>query len=94
MIHTLHMANDVINLLHISGFTDAKLIGSFGKGNIESNHDIDVLLNEQKTEELENKLKNLFRPTHIEYTDWGGIYYHNTQFGNIDIFFSTKKFDY
>jgi hypothetical protein len=29
-----------------------------------------------------------------EKTDWGGYYFHDTFFGDIDIFFSTKDFDY
>lgn len=106
-LHTKKDAENLLYLLKKSGFSDARLIGSFGKNAEQSMHDIDVLLpNYKKTKRLENKLTFLLEPkasirsngTYAEngvtYTDWGGIYFHNTYFGDVDVFFSTKDFDY
>ncbi len=87
----------------------AQLIGSLlTKG--ASNNDIDIYLpNIKKTTAVINKLKKLLEPTPyskrkdgsfsedgVTHTDWGGAFFHNTFFGDIDIFFKgcTKDFDY
>lgn len=107
MIHTIKDAEALIFFLKKTGFPEVKLIGSFAKGETESIHDIDILLEGYKLNpSLEDQLIYLLEPQPCEradgtfadkgitYTDWGGLYLHNTFFGNIDIFFSIEDFDY
>jgi predicted nucleotidyltransferase len=72
----------------------AVLIGSLATGK-ESDNDIDILLPCKKlTNRLKRKLIKLYGAETHSTTDWGGLFLHNTYFGNIDIFFTTKNFDY
>lgn len=78
-----------------NGFPTAKLIGSLGRGK-NSNNDIDILLPYAKnTLQLRQKLIYLLEPKKdFVDTDWGGLFFYDTFFGNVDIFFTTKDFDY
>ena len=91
MIHTVKMAAAALSFIK-SNFDDtAVLIGSLSKGE-ESNHDIDVLIAGRKRDiETRDRLIILLHPTEFEYTDWGGIYFSNTLWGDIDIFFEYPK---
>ena len=85
---------DLIYFLKKTGFPKAQLIGSLGKGKT-STHDIDVLLpKSKKTARLKKKLTFLLEPKKVSHTDWGGLYFHDSHFGDVDIFFTTKDFDY
>lgn len=89
MIHTLKQANDLLDLLKpIDG--QVYLIGSVAENNPGiSEHDIDIVMPGIKlTNTLEAQLCNLLQPIKVSYTDWGGIFMHQTKlFGNVDIFF-------
>lgn len=76
-------------------YEKAELIGSFGKGAETSTHDIDIHV-QRKIGETRDKvrMKKLLDADSVEDTDWGGWYFHNTPFGDVDIFFDTSKFDY
>lgn len=88
---------------------DAKLIGSFGKGAEQSEKDIDIYLpnffppawHDSKAEgtkmrawKTREKIKHLIEAEKVEITDWGGWFYTNSIFGNVDIFFDITQFDY
>lgn len=95
MKHTKKDADYLLQLMKIFITKKAVLIGSFGKGAEMSNHDIDILLpNFKKTKRLKEKLTILLLAKEIEDTDWGGWYFKNTFFGDVDVFFNTKEFDY
>jgi predicted nucleotidyltransferase len=94
-LHTIAEAENVIRLIknHISD--KAILIGGFGKGKETSEHDIDILIPDIEFNiELKNKLFKLLNAESVEDTDWGGWYFNNTDFGDIDIFYTTSEFDY
>jgi len=92
ILHTLATANAVLLHLQNSGYPDAKLIGSFGNGIEFSEHDIDILLpSAEISEEFIEKMSSLLSCSgSISLTDWGGVYFKNTRFGDIDIFFNTN----
>ncbi len=74
----------------------AELIGSLAKGK-ESDHDIDIHLPETKRKDRRVKdIKRLLEAERYELTDWGGVFFYNTFFGDIDVFFkgNTNGFDY
>lgn len=81
----------VVSYLQQHGFK-VELIGSLSKIGF-SNHDIDIHVMESGTREDRDKLKELFKGT-VDETDWGGLYFTNTEFGDVDIFFSLDGFDY
>lgn len=85
----------LIYFLKKTGFPKAKLIGSLGRGK-QSTHDIDILLpTNKKTAKLIKKLTFLLEPKDgVSHTDWGGLYFHKSHFGDVDVFFTTKDFDY
>jgi hypothetical protein len=94
-LHTKTDAENVINLIKKNISDEAVLIGGFGKGKKTSEHDIDILIPDRKfNDELKNKLFNLLNAESVEDTDWGGWYFNNTNFGDIDIFYTTSEFDY
>lgn len=85
---------------------DAKLIGSLGRGCSESKNDIDIYIPDyveskpitirsgMRKVKMKNKILTLLDAHSYESTDWGGYFLHNTIFGNIDVFFDIKNFDY
>ena len=82
---------------------DAKLIGGFGKGAEQSKKDIDIFLpnffpqgvcKEMRAAKLRSRISFLLDAERVETTDWGGWFYHNTIFGNVDIFFNIDDLDY
>lgn len=82
---------------------DAKLIGAFGKGAEESKKDIDIYLPNffpkgiavwMRAIKLRNKISFLLEAESVEVTDWGGWFFHNTVFGNVDVFFDITEFDH
>lgn len=81
----------------------AELIGSFGKGVLESKKDIDIYLPnffpkgiavKMRAEKLRTKIRLLIDAESVEITDWGGWFFHDSIFGNVDVFFDTSNFDY
>lgn len=81
----------------------ATLVGSFGKNKTESNHDIDIYLpnmlkkgfdNGMRKIKYRDKIKGLIDAKSVEATDWGGYFFHDSKFGNVDVFFDISKFDY
>jgi len=94
-LHTKKDADLVLNLIRDNISKESTLIGGFGKGKKTSQHDIDILIPNKKFNlTLKKKLKELLNAESVEDTDWGGWYFNNTDFGDIDIFHSTKDFDY
>lgn len=92
---TKQMAKSALKLIQKEISDKAKLIGGFGKGKTTSMHDIDILIPFMKFDtELKNKLKNLLNAKSVTNTDWGGWYFTGTDFGDVDIFYTTKDFDY
>ncbi len=87
-------AECLVHFLQKTIYGKIKLIGSFGKNKKSSKHDIDILLSgKKKTVRLRNHIKNLLDAKKVEDTDWGGWYFHDTFYGDVDIFFTTKNFD-
>lgn len=82
----------VIEFLQQNGFK-VELIGSLSKLGF-SNHDIDIHVMNSGTREDRDKLKELFKNGTVDETDWGGLYFTATQFGDVDLFFSLDGFDY
>lgn len=94
-LHTRNDAVAVLNLLHNNISKNAKLIGGFGKGKETSIHDIDVLIPNVKFDDaLKSKLFKMLNAESVEETDWGGWYFNNTNFGDVDVFYTTEDFDY
>ncbi len=94
-IYTVNDGNNIVKLLSEKGI-EVKLIGSLGRGET-SKHDIDILLenfDKNNLPTLVYKMRNLLRPTYIAYTDWDGLYFKATIYGDIDLFFDTALFDY
>lgn len=92
-LHTLEDATTVLNLIQDNISSSAELIGGFGKGKTTSMHDIDILI-PNKDITIKNDLMRLLNAESVEGTDWGGLYYNNTPYGDVDIFFTTEEFDY
>ena len=97
-MHTKQIADILIHVIDVvicgKYGGKVKLIGSLGKGAHESKHDIDIHITCKQTDRLKNDLKLILRPEKVENTDWGGWYFHGTPFGDVDVFFTTKNFDY
>lgn len=94
-VHTLDDAKVVLDILQKNVSNNSSLIGGFGKGNLTSNHDIDVLIPDMEfNDELKSKIFNLLNAQSVEDTDWGGWYFNNTDYGDVDIFYTTEDFDY
>ena len=103
MTHTLKDAKYCLWYIRKYICKDAKLIGSFGKGALESQKDIDIYLpnffpkginSGMRATKLREKIRMLTESESVEVTDWGGWFYHSTVFGNVDIFFDINQFDY
>lgn len=94
--YTVYDGLRVVEIIRKNGYPKAKLIGSLGAGK-ESNHDIDILIplrNKKTKQKCVAILMKLFNPPKACGQDWGGFYFSDTEFGDIDFFFSTKNFDY
>lgn len=92
---------NVVRFLRSFGFKNVELIGSLAKKG-ESSNDIDVLIpkksmfggNYKMSRKMKKRLIKILGAEVYSYTDWEGIYLYGTWFGNVDIFFTTKYFDY
>lgn len=94
MIHTRKDAEMLLLMLREIS-PNAMLIGSFGRGAESSEHDIDIYLPDKvKSLMLNQILVLLLDPKKVENTDWDGWYFHDTSYGDVDIFFSIEDFDY
>lgn len=95
-LHTKQQAEFLLFFLKKTITEKCTLIGSFGRGTESSDHDIDVLLPLEFyfKKGLKTKLKSLLNATEVVDTDWGGWYYSDTYFGDVDIFFTINDFDY
>lgn len=93
--YTIRDASDVVLFLRQNNlWANAKIIGSIGRGKT-SQHDIDILLNgAQYSEKFRKELCEKLGAKRWVRTDWGGIFLYGTFFGDIDIFFTDKDFDY
>ena len=94
--YTVEIGNEVIRLLQANGYKKARLIGSLGAGK-ESDHDIDILIplrNKKTKSRCAIALAKLLKAEKYCGQDWSGAYYTKTIFGDVDLFFSTKDFDY
>ncbi len=72
---------------------NAELIGSFGKGAEFSEKDIDIYIHEGNLE-MKNQIMELIDAKDVELTDWGGLFFYESIFGNVDVFFDISDFDY
>lgn len=81
--------------LRESGYKDAQLIGSLSRGKF-SNNDIDILLpGRVATPQLIEHLRFVLTAKgKVTPTDWDGLFFEDTLFGDVDIFFTTEYFDY
>jgi hypothetical protein len=94
-LHTLQDAEDVLSLLHFHVSKNASLIGGFGKGKLTSKNDIDILIPDVKfDQEFKQKITKLLNAESVENTDWHGFFFNNTDYGNIDMFYTTEDFDH
>ncbi len=69
---------------------DSKLIGSFAEGKETSDHDIDIFIPYKiRKPNLRDKSKfyEILDAKKVEDTDWGGWFFYDTPFGNVDVFF-------
>lgn len=97
MTHTKRDAEILVFFLKKMSFEDVKLLNSFSKGVETSEHDIDILFPYKKrfnTIDFANWMKELLDAQSFEKTDMGSWYFHNTFFGNVDMFCNTEIFDY
>jgi predicted nucleotidyltransferase len=93
--HTKEDADRLLDLIHIHVSSEASLIGSFGRGKISSLHDIDILIPNIEFDDLfKERLIKLLNAKTVEPTDWGGLYFSGTDYGNVDVFYTTEDFDY
>lgn len=72
----------LVKVLASSGI-EAELIGSLGRGN-NSGHDIDILISQKDYLKIHECLSPV---EEVIATDWGGLYFRNSQYGDIDVFF-------
>lgn len=94
MKHTLKDAEFLVFFLRKTVSESVELIGSFGKGATESDHDIDVYIPGIKRKWRTGQwLATLLEAKSHGPTDWGGIFFKDTFFGNVDVFFSKEGFD-
>lgn len=109
-IHTRETAERCLAFFKKHIHPDTQLIGSFGKGAEISLKDIDLYIPDYlpadwhtnkdihiivRSTNLKRMLHRKLHPSHVEITDWPGIFLHETVlFGNIDIFFDISEFDY
>ena len=78
-------------------YPKARLIGSFGKGAETSMKDIDIhiMMDKKKPTDRDKRIfTKMLDAKSVEETDWGGWFFHDTAFGNVDIFFDVSEFDY
>jgi hypothetical protein len=76
-------------------FPNARLIGSFGKGAESSMKDIDIhIIDAKPINRNKQMFFDLLDAKGVEDTDWGGWFFHDTIFGNVDVFFDISEFDY
>lgn len=94
-LHSKEDAESALKVIHKNISKAAILIGGFGKGKTSSEHDIDILIPDKKfTVDLRDRLLKLLNAESVEDTDWGGWYFNSTDFGDVDIFYTTEDFDY
>ena len=86
MIYSKKDGDDVVRFLQVEFKISSTLIGSLAKTG-GSNHDIDILLECEKTKDLLCDLILKLSPHGVDETDWGGWYFSRTIFGDIDFFF-------
>lgn len=80
------------------------LIGSLTKPNGTSTHDIDILLDFKEVNRTRKglsahdkevilvHLKDILKTDNkVVYTDWGGLYFCNTFYGDVDVFFEMPE---
>lgn len=83
----------VVLFLLEEGFKDVQLIGSLKK-NGESDHDIDIYVPNCSENDKEKLIELFLTCGMVEETDWHGMYFSDTIFGDIDIFFCIDDLDY
>lgn len=97
MRHTVTDARYLLHFLRKTVAPNASLIGSLAKGKA-SNHDIDILipggghkLGKRRTLVLILEIERLLEAKCYSFTDWGGVFFEGTVFGNVDIFFEKPE---
>lgn len=81
----LYTPQDGIALVQVllSMGIQAELIGSLGKG-MSSTHDIDILISKEDCLRIHECLSPV---EEVIATDWGGLYFRNSPYGDVDVFF-------
>lgn len=92
--YTKRVAEGIVHLLNTILPETFIVVGSLSKKGT-SNTDIDLLIipakrNGTAGDCLIETLTKLLKAEKTEITDWGGVYFTNTSFGDIDIFHSDK----
>lgn len=94
-VHTKKDAEYCLWYIRKHIFPRAKLIGSLGKGAEVSLNDIDIYVpKSNRTNKNKKIFTGLLDAKEVVDTDWGGWFFYDTPFGNVDIFFDITEFDY
>lgn len=92
MIYLIEDAINVVNILKHNNI-NCEIIGNIRRTGY-SEHDIDIWIKEQDTQQLRDKIISLFEPKEVLNTDWEGMYLKDTKFGDVDIFLRIDNLDY
>jgi len=92
MLYLIQDAINVVNLLKQNSI-NCEVIGNIARIGY-SEHDIDIWIKEQDTQNLRDKLIFLLNPKEVINTDWEGMYLRETNFGDVDIFLRIDNLDY
>lgn len=91
-MYLLSDAGKVICLLTTNEI-NCELIGNIRRIGY-SEHDIDIWVKEQDTQQLRDKIISLLNPKEVLNTDFEGMYLKETIFGDVDIFLRIDNLDY
>lgn len=91
-MYLLSDAGKVIGLLITNGI-NCECIGNIRRIGY-SEHDVDIWVKEQDTQQLRDKIISLLNPKEVLNTDFEGMYLKETIFGDVDIFLRIDNLDY
>ena len=91
----LYLIQDAINVISIlkQNNINCEVIGNLSRIGY-SEHDIDIWIKELDTQQLRDKIIILLNPKKVINTDWEGMYFKDTPFGDIDIFLKIDNLNY
>lgn len=89
-MNTKEDAQELVKYLELNGIR-SKIIGSL-KYKESSEHDIDIVIISPLADlDLRLRLEEMIAHTRLVPTDWGGLFFYGTEFGNVDIFFKEPR---